>query len=178
MIDYVQSEQKVEQGEWFYTSGDDRIFPKGLPVGEVTVVRPGKAYQQIFVTPSGMQNGLEEVLVVVEGVHGAIPENPPGFQPVHLQDPPPPEVSGELPALPVGPPSAQSTTARSGSQTTDADKMVERYRQIGEAEKRVYGQNGGGAPNFNINLAPVPPAPAAQPAPSSPAPASPAAKRP
>src|SRR6267154_549465 len=60
MVDYVQNEQKVELGEWFYTSGDDRIFPKGLPVGEVTVVRKGKSTQlEVFVNPSGLQNGLE-----------------------------------------------------------------------------------------------------------------------
>ena len=45
IVDYVQNEENVEQGEWFYTSGDDRIFPKGLPVGTATVVRPGKAAQ-------------------------------------------------------------------------------------------------------------------------------------
>jgi len=32
-VDYVQNEEKVEAGEWFYTSGDDRVFPRGLPVG-------------------------------------------------------------------------------------------------------------------------------------------------
>ena len=37
-VEYVQNEEKVEPGEWFYTSGDDRIFPKGFPVG-VTRVR-------------------------------------------------------------------------------------------------------------------------------------------
>src|SRR5262249_32303328 len=31
IVDYVQNEQQVDVGEWFYTSGDDRIFPKGLP---------------------------------------------------------------------------------------------------------------------------------------------------
>ena len=79
IVDYVQNEQKVEPGEWFYTSGDDRIFPKGLPVGEATVVRAGKSYKEIFVTPSGLQNGLEEVLIVIEGVHAPIPEAPADF---------------------------------------------------------------------------------------------------
>src|SRR5262249_48201081 len=40
VVDYVPTELKVEVGEKFYTSGDDRIFPKGLPVGEIKVVRP------------------------------------------------------------------------------------------------------------------------------------------
>src|SRR6266849_6557428 len=39
-IDRVQSEEKVEVGEWFYTSGDDRVFPKGMPAGRVKSVHP------------------------------------------------------------------------------------------------------------------------------------------
>jgi rod shape-determining protein MreC len=156
IVDYVQNEQKVEPGEWFYTSGDDRIFPRGLPVGQATVVRPGKSYKEIYVTPSGLQDGLEEVLIVVQGVHAAIPDTPPGYQPVHLQDPPPAETpSADAPdAAPA--PSGQPGQQQSG---TDADRLVDKYRKIGEAEKHVYGQSAGGAPNYNINL--NPPAPTA-----------------
>ena len=202
-VDYVQNEQKVEPGEWFYTSGDDRIFPKGLPVGEVTVARAGKAYQQIYLNPSGLQNGLEEVLIVIEGVHAPIPENPPGFQPVHLQDAPPPDPSETLlapaalaPATPnagattagtATAPSvaATSATAKVAGPATEADRMVDRYRKIGEAEKHVYGQATGGAPNYNINLNPNPAptpaqgtAPAAAPAAPAPGQPAPPAKRP
>ncbi len=46
IVDYVQNEEKVEAGEWFYTSGDDRVFPKGLPVGQVSVARHGKTDQR------------------------------------------------------------------------------------------------------------------------------------
>ena len=38
-VDFVPTGQKVEDGEMFFTSGEDRIFPKGLPVGKVTSVR-------------------------------------------------------------------------------------------------------------------------------------------
>src|SRR6185503_7848046 len=68
-VDRVQSEEKVEAGEWFYTSGDDRVFPKGMPAGRVKVVRPGSPFQEISLEPSGLQNGLEEVLILLEGVH-------------------------------------------------------------------------------------------------------------
>ena len=159
IVDYVQNEQKVEPGERFFTSGDDRIFPKGLPVGEVTVVRPGKSYKEIFVTPSGLQNGLEEVLIVVEGVHVPIPETTSSSQPIHLQEAPPPDASPD--ALP----------AQSGSFATDADRMVDHYRKIGEAEKHIYGQSAGGAPNYNINLNAQPPdAPPMPPASAAPLP--------
>ena len=142
MVDYVQNEQKVEPGEWFYTSGDDRVFPKGLPVGQATVVRKGKSsYLEVLVTPSGLQDGLEEVLIVVEGVHAPIPDNPPGFQAVHLQPPPPAEESSEG----IAPTAA-------GQLATDADRMVDRYRKIGEAEDHKYGEIGRGAPDYNLKL--------------------------
>jgi rod shape-determining protein MreC len=156
IVDYVQNEQKVEPGEQFFTSGDDRIFPKGLPVGETTVVREGKSYKEIFVTPSGLQNGLEEVLIVTEGVHVPIPEAQPTSQPVHLQEPPPTE-SSDSPTTDAAPAQAPALPpTQSGPLTTDADRLVDQYRKIGEAEKHVYGQSAGGAPNFNINLNPRP----------------------
>jgi len=145
MVDYVQNEERLEQGEWFYTSGDDRIFPRGLPVGEATVVRPGKSHKEIYVTPSGLQNGLEEVLIVVEGVHAPIPDSRPSSQNVHLMAPPPGEISSD------------PAPAVSGTFTTDADRLTDHYRKIGEAEKHVYGGHSPGAPNYNINLDAVSP---------------------
>ena len=41
-LQYVMSDEKVEPGEEVITSGGDRIFPKGLPVGKVVSVEPGK----------------------------------------------------------------------------------------------------------------------------------------
>ena len=67
-LDYVQNEEKVDVGEIFYTSGDDRSFPKGMPVGKVQRRTPGKTFKEIYLVPSGFQQGLEEVLIVVEGV--------------------------------------------------------------------------------------------------------------
>jgi rod shape-determining protein MreC len=141
IVDYIQNEEKLEQGEWFYTSGDDRIFPKGLPVGEATVVRPGKTHKEVYVTPSGFQNGLEEVLIVIDGVHGTIPEPATANQPVHLLDPPPPD-----------PADAAIATAPHSGPVSDADRIVEQYRKIGEAEKHEYGVRGNGAPNYNAVL--------------------------
>jgi len=206
IVDYVQNEQKVEPGEQFFTSGDDRIFPKGLPVGETTVVREGKSYKEIFVTPSGLQNGLEEVLIVTEGVHVPIPEAQPTSQTVHLQEPPPAEssdastIDGAPDQVPAQAPAQPPT--QSGPLTTDADRLVDQYRKIGQAEKHIYGQSAGGAPNFNINLNPrpadavplppgaqnpaspgapssaSPPAPSPAPPPPAPAAKNPGAKRP
>jgi rod shape-determining protein MreC len=139
IVDYVQNEETVEPGEWFYTSGDDGIFPKGLPAGPVTVVRQGKSLKEIYVTPSGSQSGLEEVLIVVEGVHAPIPNAPAPSEPVHLLPPPPSEPGADATPAP-----AQLVPL------SDADRVVEKYRKIGEAEKHVYGERGTGAPNYNL----------------------------
>src|SRR5208283_2848506 len=73
LVDYVQNEEHVDIGEWFYTSGDDRIFPKGFPVGQVAAAQGGKTFKEIYVAPSGMQGGVEEVLIVLQGVHQEVP---------------------------------------------------------------------------------------------------------
>ena len=52
-LQYVMSDEKVEPGEEVITSGGDRIFPKGLPVGKVVSVEPGKdLFLNIRVVPS------------------------------------------------------------------------------------------------------------------------------
>jgi rod shape-determining protein MreC len=145
----VQNEETVEPGEWFFTSGDDRIFPKGLPVGEATVVRAGRIGKEIFVTPSGFKNGLEEVLIIVEGVHTRIPDAPLANQPVHLLPAPP----GEADAAPAAAP------AKTGPLTTDADRIREQYRSLGESQKHVYGERGNGAPDYNAAPKPADPKP-------------------
>jgi rod shape-determining protein MreC len=136
-IEHVQNEQRVDQGEWFFTSGDDRIFPKGLPVGEVTTVHQGKTEKEIFVSLSGFKNGLEEVLIIVEGVHSAIPDTPSTSQTVHLLAPPPPDVAPTVQPM------------QSGPISTDADRVKEQYRKLGEQQNHVYGERGNGAPNYN-----------------------------
>ena len=41
-VDYVPFEEKVSVGDWFYTSGDDRVFPRGFPVGQVKAVHSAR----------------------------------------------------------------------------------------------------------------------------------------
>ncbi len=95
-VDYIQNEEKVDVGEQFFTSGDDGVFPKGLPVGAVTVARQGNPFKQVFLTPSGLQRGSEEVLVVLDGIHQPIPEPQIAKSEMHLQ--PPPAASETAPA--------------------------------------------------------------------------------
>lgn len=66
-MDFVSKDDKVTRGEAVVTSGQDRIFPKDLPVG--TVIRatsnPKSAFMRIDVRPAAHLDRLEEVLVLL-----------------------------------------------------------------------------------------------------------------
>lgn len=156
IVDFVQNEQTVEAGEWFYTSGNDFVFPRGLRVGTVAVVKDGLRRKEIEIKPSGFDNGAEEVLIVTSGVHLPIPAVPAQSGPVSLQSPPPDQTPSASSVLAT--PGATAQAPKSTPQTnvgTDADKIVEGYRASG-----------------TVKSAPRPSAPA----PAKPAPAAPTAQ--
>jgi rod shape-determining protein MreC len=66
-LEYISNDTKVEPGERILTSGQDRIFPKDLPVGTVTQVQPDRhtPFLKISVKPAARLDGLEEVLVLL-----------------------------------------------------------------------------------------------------------------
>jgi rod shape-determining protein MreC len=67
VLEKVMSDETVPVGELVLTSGGDRIFPKGLPVGRVTNVSPGsELFLNIRVKPAISLSRLEEVLVVTK----------------------------------------------------------------------------------------------------------------
>ena len=146
-VDYVQNEEKVETGEWFYTSGDDRIFPKGMQVGKVTVARAGNPFQEITLDPIGLANGVEEVLIVLAGVHQEIPEFKTAAQPMYIA-PPVPGAAKEAQAVSAGGPNGTPTL------TTDADKITTRYREVGEEQGHKFGENPPGSKPADFNLEP------------------------
>jgi len=170
-VDYIPTGQKVEVGEIFYTSGEDRIFPKGLAVGKVTAVSEGANFQDVFLQPSGVETAPEEVLVILDPVHQEIPEAPAADSPLFLA----PDVQ----------PDGTQTTVVGPKTGTTADQMLEQYRKLGAAQNHQFGEGGPGTPppNFNIKvpgvnapegatgaLKPAAPKPAApKPAPSQPA---------
>lgn len=156
-VDYVPAEEKVTPGEWFYTSGDDRVFPRGFPVGQVKVVRPGQPLE-ILVEPSGLQRGLEDVLIVVAGVHQDIPDTPPTSQPVYIAPPPPAPVAGTAGA----PPDANSGVVLMAPAGTEADKLRQQYKAAGDAQNHKFGEGEPGSkpPDFTkLGQQPAPPAP-------------------
>ena len=66
-LERVMSDEQVQPGETVLTSGGDQIFPKGLPIGTVTKVAPGKdLFLNIKIKPTADLSKLEEVLVLVE----------------------------------------------------------------------------------------------------------------
>ncbi len=137
-VDYVAFEEKVEAGEWVYTSGDDRIFPRGFRVGIVKAVRPGQPFKEILVDPSGIQRGLDDVLILIEGVHQRIPDAPSGMQPIYIAPAPPGNESKPADAAPQAAPG------------TEADRLRTQYQTLGEEQKHTYGENPPGtkAPDF------------------------------
>jgi rod shape-determining protein MreC len=67
MLERMMSDEQVPLGETVVTSGGDQIFPKGLPIGTVAKVGPGKdLFLSIKVKPAADLSKLEEVLVLVE----------------------------------------------------------------------------------------------------------------
>ncbi|MFN7923893.1 MAG: rod shape-determining protein MreC [Bryobacteraceae bacterium] len=144
-VEYIQNEEKLEVGEWLFTSGDDRVFPKGLPVGRVKTVRPGKIfYKEVFVEPSGLQRGLEEVLVVLEGVHQQIPDALDASQALHMLPPPPPEPKS----------AAEADRAARKTLSTEADKVMERHKGI---PAPAAAGSSAPAPSEGAQAAPPPP---------------------
>lgn len=66
-LNYIMSDETVQPGEALVTSGGDRIFPKGLPIGTVANVSMGRnLFLLIKLKPAVDLDRLEEVLVVTE----------------------------------------------------------------------------------------------------------------
>lgn len=67
ILERIMSDEQVAAGETVLSSGGDQVFPKGLPVGTVSKVSPGKEmFLNILVKPAADLSRLEEVLVVTE----------------------------------------------------------------------------------------------------------------
>jgi rod shape-determining protein MreC len=136
VIEQIQNEDRVDVGEWFFTSGEDRIFPRGFPVGSVISTQPGQGMKDVKLNLSGAPGGVEQVLVVLQGVHKPIPVTPVLVQTTERLLPPP---------MPEGTAGAQQAV----KPQTEADKIFQKYDQIGKEQGHVYGGYGSSLPNFN-----------------------------
>ncbi|MDQ4120547.1 MAG: rod shape-determining protein MreC [Acidobacteriota bacterium] len=66
-MNHVSGQEKVEVGNIITTTGQDRIYPPGLKVGEVVEVKQGSisSSQTIFVRPTANLGSLREVAVLL-----------------------------------------------------------------------------------------------------------------
>jgi rod shape-determining protein MreC len=66
-LTYIMGDESVKPGEALVTSGGDRVFPKGLPIGTVAKVSVGRnLFLDIKLKPAVDLDRLEEVLVITE----------------------------------------------------------------------------------------------------------------
>lgn len=140
-VDYVPTGQKLEVGEVFYTSGEDRVFPKGLVVGRITSLGEGSSFQDVFVQPSGVETAPEEVLVIIDPVHQEVPAVPlpeATEAPVFLA----PDVKED----------GSQRNAISPNSGTQADQLLDQYKKLGETQKHQYGDINSAVPNFNLKV--------------------------
>lgn len=163
VVDYVQNEDKLEPGEWFFTSGADRVFPRGLPVGQVKMVRDGRGGKEVVLAPSGVAAGMEEMLIVLDGVHDLVPPpDTPAAREVSILPAPPAEGGATAEAV-------EAATAREPTgATTDADRLKNQIRRVVGGQGVQLGTKGA-VPDFNRPAPVVVPAPAADPGVAAPA---------
>jgi rod shape-determining protein MreC len=66
-LDYIDDDNDLKEGDMFLTSGGDRIYPKGMPVGVITSVGARRGLLKVVrVRPSADLGRLEEVMCVIE----------------------------------------------------------------------------------------------------------------
>lgn len=64
-MEYIVNDEKVQPGDAVVTSGEDRIFPKGLPIGVVADAKQANPFQIIHVRTAARLDRLEDVLVLL-----------------------------------------------------------------------------------------------------------------
>jgi len=68
-LEFTTREEDVKVGDLVITSGIGGVFPKGIPIGEVTMVKRGEygIFQTVSIRPGVNLAHLEELLVVQRG---------------------------------------------------------------------------------------------------------------
>jgi rod shape-determining protein MreC len=66
-LDYIDDDNDLKQGDIFLTSGLDRVYPKGLPLGVILTVGPRRGLlKTVQIRPSADLGRLEEVICIIQ----------------------------------------------------------------------------------------------------------------
>ena len=164
LLENADPDIEVKPGEPVFTSGDDRIYPRGFPVGEVARVGPGRENREIYIRPFAQLHRLKEVLVVTFGVHEGLPRYSRPQTPDVLMPLPPSSVPADAPLAgeatdgngqaPAALPSGEVPSEGPLTPLTDADSLRERYEAIGQAQRHRFGEGEPGSvpPDFNLGI--------------------------
>jgi rod shape-determining protein MreC len=164
-MDYVISDESVQPGQKVLTSGDDRIFPKDLPLGTVVSTKPGNPFQTIQLEPSAHLDRLEEVIVLLTQQEIPLKDQPLTELPVNDQSPASP---GTVP------PDAGAAQSPAQNKSAGADWPLRKPLSVGAKPvqpQQPAAQNSATKPGTHN---PGAAAPAKKPASQSPSPAPPA----
>lgn len=88
-VQNVMADEKIQVGDRIITTGGDRVFPRGLPVGTVESFSPDRErdpFLNIKVKPAAELGKLEEVLVITELVEKSPAQTVEGTTPVRASD--------------------------------------------------------------------------------------------
>ena len=105
----IMADESIERGERILSSGGDRVYPKGLPVGTVARISPAGTFLNVEVKPAAQLNRLEEVLVITKIVEKS-PEVTDQNGPVRATD----ILAQRLPSVPPPKPTAPAATPQAG----------------------------------------------------------------
>jgi rod shape-determining protein MreC len=110
-------------------------------------VKTGQFIKEVHLSLSGAPGSVDEVLVVLEGVHQQIPKEPPQQK-----------LAKSLPPAP------RDTTSDKQMPTlaTEADKIKQTYQELGKQQNHEFGAVGSSVPNFNPPPAQAPAGPTPQ----------------
>ncbi len=125
-ISNIMSDEKVEPGDVVITSGGDRVFPKGMPVGTVDKIQTGSdAFLSVRVRPAARLDRLEEVLIITKIVEKTPDANETLTGPVRAAD----ILAQRLPTVEPPKPGEKSSEPLTTAQLAAKEKAAKKAAQ-------------------------------------------------